>query len=85
MQYLAAHPDIHVVISGYCDERGSNEYNLGLGQNRANAAKNALVSAGVADARLRVISYGKEKPFCTESNDACWQQNRRGNFVFGQK
>ena len=81
VQYLAAHPDIHVVIGGYCDERGSNEYNLGLGQNRANAAKNALVSAGVSAGRLRVISYGKEKPFCTESTEACWQENRRDGFT----
>ena len=56
-----------VVIGGYCDERGSNEYNLALGQNRADAAKNALVTAGVAANRIRVVSYGKEKPFCTES------------------
>ena len=78
--YLVSHPDIRVVIGGYCDERGSNEYNLGLGQNRADAAKNALVTAGVAANRIRVISYGKEKPFCTESTEECWQQNRRAGF-----
>jgi peptidoglycan-associated lipoprotein len=78
--YLVSHPDIKVVIGGYCDERGSNEYNLGLGQNRADAAKNALVTAGVAASRIRTISYGKEKPFCTESTEECWQQNRRGGF-----
>jgi peptidoglycan-associated lipoprotein len=71
--FLVNHPDIKVVIGGYCDERGSNEYNLGLGQNRADAAKNALVTAGVAATRIRVISYGKEKPFCTESTEECWQ------------
>jgi len=75
--YLASHPNIKVVIGGYCDERGSNEYNIGLGQNRADAARNALVSAGVAANRVRTISYGKEKPFCTESTEECWQQNRR--------
>jgi len=78
--YLVSHPDIKVVIGGYCDERGSNEYNLALGQNRADAAKNALVSAGVATNRIRTISYGKEKPFCTESTEECWQQNRRAGF-----
>lgn len=78
--YLVSHPDIKVVIGGYCDERGSNEYNLALGQNRADAAKNALVSAGVAANRVRTISYGKEKPFCTESTEECWQQNRRAGF-----
>ncbi len=79
--YLNSHPNIHFVIGGYCDERGSDEYNLALGQNRAEAAKNALVNAGVAADRIRVISYGKEKPFCTESNEECWQQNRRAGFA----
>ncbi len=79
--WLAAHPEIRIVIGGYCDERGSNEYNLALGQNRANAAKNALVTAGVASTRIRVISYGKEKPFCTELTEECWQENRRAGFT----
>jgi len=79
--YLNSHQAIKVVLGGYCDERGSNEYNLALGQNRAEAAKNALVNAGVATGRIRVISYGKEKPFCGESTEDCWQQNRRGGFT----
>jgi peptidoglycan-associated lipoprotein len=79
--YLVSHPDTKIVIGGYCDERGSNEYNLALGQNRADATKKALVTAGVAANRIRVISYGKEKPFCSESSEECWQQNRRGGFV----
>jgi peptidoglycan-associated lipoprotein len=79
--YLLQHPNIKVVIGGYCDERGSNEYNLVLGQNRAQAAKIALVTAGVAADRIRVISYGKEKPFCTDSNEECWQLNRRAGFT----
>jgi peptidoglycan-associated lipoprotein len=79
--FLASHPEIKVVIGGYCDERGSNEYNLALGQNRADAAKNALVTAGVAAGRIRVVSYGKEKPFCSESTEECWQQNRRAGFT----
>jgi len=78
--YLNAHSAIKLVIGGYCDERGSAEYNLALGENRANAAKTALVNAGVAASRIRVISYGKEKQFCTEQNESCWQQNRRAQF-----
>jgi peptidoglycan-associated lipoprotein len=79
--YMVSHPDVKVVIGGYCDERGSDEYNLALGQRRADSTKNALVTAGVAASRIRVISYGKEKPFCSESSEACWQQNRRAGFT----
>ena len=79
--YLVSHPEIKIVIGGYCDERGSNEYNLALGQNRAEATKAALVTAGVAASRIRTVSYGKEKPFCSESTEDCWQQNRRGGFT----
>ena len=82
--YLVGHPNVKVLIGGYCDERGSNEYNLALGQNRADAAKNALVTAGVAASRIRVVSYGKEKPFCSESTESCWQQNRRAGFSLDQ-
>jgi len=82
--YLVSHSSLKIVIGGYCDERGSNEYNLALGQNRADAAKNALVSAGVAANRIRVVSYGKEKPFCAESTEECWQQNRRAGFTLDQ-
>ena len=78
--YLVAHPDIRIVIGGYCDDRGSAEYNLALGENRANAAKTALVKAGVGANRIRVVSYGKEKQFCTEETESCWQQNRRAQF-----
>jgi peptidoglycan-associated lipoprotein len=78
--FLNQHPEIKVVIGGYCDERGSTEYNLALGENRANAAKQALVTAGVSPDRLRTVSYGKEKQFCTEHNESCWQQNRRAQF-----
>jgi peptidoglycan-associated lipoprotein len=78
--YINAHPGIKVVIGGYCDDRGSAEYNLALGENRANAARTALVSAGVPASHLRVISYGKEKQFCSEENESCWQQNRRAQF-----
>jgi len=79
--YITAHPAIKIVIGGYCDDRGSAEYNLALGENRANAARTALVNAGVNASRLRVVSYGKEKQFCTEETESCWQQNRRAQFV----
>ena len=78
--YLTAHPAVKVVIGGYCDDRGSAEYNLALGENRANSAKSALVSAGVPASKIRVISFGKEKQFCSEESESCWQQNRRAQF-----
>ena len=82
--FLQSHPNAKIVIAGYCDDRGSAEYNLALGQNRANAAKTALVQAGVDASRVRTISYGKEKQFCTEENESCWQQNRRAQFSLDQ-
>ena len=81
---MSAEEKIKIVLGGYCDERGSDEYNLALGQNRADATKNALVTAGVAADRIRVISYGKEKPFCAASTEACWQLNRRAGFSLDQ-
>jgi peptidoglycan-associated lipoprotein len=78
--FLSAHPAIKVLIGGYCDDRGSAEYNITLGENRANAAKTALVAAGVPASRIRVVSYGKEKQFCSEETESCWQQNRRDQF-----
>jgi peptidoglycan-associated lipoprotein len=78
--YLNQHPEIRVLVAGYADERGSAEYNLALGENRANAARTALVNAGVAANRIRIVSYGKEKQFCTEATESCWQQNRRAQF-----
>ena len=83
--FLVKHPRYHIVIGGYCDERGSSEYNLALGQNRAESAKRALVAAGVGDNRIRVISYGKEKPFCTQSSEECWAKNRRAGFALDNK
>jgi peptidoglycan-associated lipoprotein len=81
-RFLQQHPNMKFTIEGHCDERGSTEYNLALGDNRANAAKQALVQLGISADRIRTISYGKEKPFCTESNESCWQQNRRAHFVY---
>jgi peptidoglycan-associated lipoprotein len=79
--FLKSYPTIKVTIEGHCDERGSTEYNLGLGDRRASAVKQFLVSSGIAADRLNTVSFGKEKPFCTESNEACWTQNRRGHLV----
>jgi peptidoglycan-associated lipoprotein len=81
-RFLQQHSGMKFTIEGHCDERGSTEYNLALGDNRANAAKQALVQLGISTDRIRTISYGKEKPFCTESNESCWQQNRRAHFVY---
>jgi len=79
--FLKKYPSIKVTIEGHCDERGSTEYNLGLGDRRANAVKQYLVSLGVSADRMGTVSFGKEKPFCMEHAEACWQQNRRGHFV----
>lgn len=79
--YLEHHPNVKVLIGGYCDERGSEEFNMALGQNRAEAAKKALINAGIPASRLRDISYGKEKPFCSQESDSCWQLNRRAGFA----
>lgn len=78
---LAEKPTWKITIQGHCDERGSTEYNLTLGDERATAVKNALVAAGVDASRIQTRSFGKEQPFCTESSESCWQQNRRGHFV----
>ena len=79
--FLKKYPSIRATIEGHCDERGSTEYNLGLGDRRANAVKQYIVSLGIPADRVNVVSFGKEKPFCMESTEACWQQNRRGHFV----
>ncbi len=80
-QFLNQHANMNITVEGHCDERGSTEYNLALGDQRASSVKNALTAAGISASRIKTISYGKEKPFCTESNEACWQQNRRGHLV----
>ncbi len=76
--WLQRYPNVTLVIEGHCDERGTREYNLALGARRAQATKDYLVSLGVNAARLDTISYGKERPVCSESNEACWAMNRRG-------
>ena len=73
--------DVLVLIEGHCDERGTNEYNLALGERRAKATMNYLVSQGVQANRITIISYGEERPLCTEKNEACWARNRRAHFL----
>ncbi|MGD0144319.1 MAG: peptidoglycan-associated lipoprotein Pal [Rhizomicrobium sp.] len=76
--WLQKYPEVRVTVEGHCDERGTREYNLALGARRANSVKEYLVSLGVSSARVDTISYGKERPICTESDESCWAQNRRG-------
>jgi peptidoglycan-associated lipoprotein len=76
--WLNQNPSRTVTVEGHCDERGTREYNLGLGERRANAVKNYLVSLGVAASRIKTISYGKERPICVASDESCWAKNRRG-------
>ncbi len=77
--YLNDHPDVRVRVEGNCDERGTREYNMGLGQRRADSVKNYLVEHGVAADRIATISYGEERPVCTEHNESCWALNRRAD------
>jgi peptidoglycan-associated lipoprotein len=79
--YLNGHPEISFTIAGYADERGSNEYNIALGLKRAITTRKAFVEAGISESRIKVLSYGKEKPFCTEDTDSCLQQNRRAQML----
>jgi peptidoglycan-associated lipoprotein len=81
---FAADPSFSVVIEGHCDERGSAEYNLGLGDRRATSAKDFLVGLGVPEARIRIISYGKERPVCTEASEDCYQRNRHAHLAPAQ-
>lgn len=76
--WLQKYPGVRITVEGDCDERGTREYNLALGARRANAVKEYLVSLGISGARVETISYGKEHPVCSESNEDCWAQNRRG-------
>ena len=78
--YLREHPTVRVLVEGHCDDRGSNEYNLALGDRRANSAKNYLVKSGVAESRITTISYGEEQPLCMQQSESCWYRNRRGHF-----
>jgi peptidoglycan-associated lipoprotein len=79
--WLKANPGNLLMIEGYCDERGTNEYNLALGDRRAKAIMNVLVAQGVKADRISMISYGEERPVCAEHSEGCWMQNRRGQFL----
>jgi len=85
LQKIASHllknPSLHILIEGHCDERGTNEYNLALGDRRAKATRDYLVALGVSSRRIEIISYGEEKPFCTEKAEECWLKNRRAHSV----
>ena len=79
--FLSQHPSLKVVVEGHCDDRGSEDYNLALGASRAESVKQALVQRGISPERIKTVSFGKEKPFCTQDNEQCWQQNRVDHFV----
>jgi peptidoglycan-associated lipoprotein len=83
--WLKSHEDQLVMIEGHCDERGTNEYNVALGERRAKATMNYLVSRGVAANRITVTSYGEERPSCTEKTEGCWAKNRRAHFLIKGK
>ena len=79
--YLKHNPSLQIEVQGHCDERGTNNYNIALGERRAHSTKKYLVSQGVDSRRVHVISFGEEKPFCFDSNENCWHQNRRAHFM----
>jgi peptidoglycan-associated lipoprotein len=79
--WLKSNPNHLILIEGHCDERGTNEYNLALGERRAKSTMNYLVSQGVQASRITIISYGEERPVCTEKNEACWSKNRHSHFL----
>ncbi|OIQ00125.1 MAG: peptidoglycan-associated lipoprotein [Zetaproteobacteria bacterium CG2_30_46_52] len=79
--WLNNNTDVNVTVEGNCDERGSREYNLALGEERAKSVRDVLVSNGVAASRIDTVSFGEERPVCTRSGEACWAQNRRGDVV----
>ena len=79
--YLKSHTDMKIEIQGHCDERGTNNYNIALGERRAHSTKKYLMAQGIDSSRMNVISYGEEKPFCSDSNENCWYQNRRAHFM----
>ena len=83
-EWLSKNKGLNVLIEGHCDERGTNEYNLALGEKRANTAKDYLAAKGIASAKMRTMTYGEEKPVCTESGESCWQRNRRAHFAIAE-
>ena len=82
--YLKQNPGIKIEVQGHCDERGTNNYNIALGERRAHSTKRFLVSQGIDSSRINIISFGEEKPFCFDSNEDCWFQNRRAHFMLAK-
>ncbi len=80
-RFMQEHPHFEFTVEGHCDERGTTEYNIALGERRASAATSYLYSSGVSPDRMKTLSYGKERPLCTQSEENCWWQNRRAHFV----
>lgn len=80
-EFMKEHPELVFTLEGHCDERGTNEYNLALGDRRANAAKNYLLSLGVGASAMQTLSYGEERPVCTDAAESCWSRNRRAHFL----
>ncbi len=80
-RWLKNNPKAGLIIEGHCDERGTNQYNLALGERRASAVKNYLMILGISSSRIETVSYGEERPLCTEQTEECWQLNRRAHFV----
>jgi peptidoglycan-associated lipoprotein len=85
VQWLKANPDVLVIVEGHCDERGTAEYNLVLGERRARTIRDYLLANGIAAERITLVSYGEERPSCTEENEACWRENRRAAFVISAR
>jgi peptidoglycan-associated lipoprotein len=79
--FLGQHPNLKILIEGHCDDRGSEIYNLALGESRASSVKEALIRQGIDPSRIATISYGRERPFCTQDNETCWQENRRDHIL----
>jgi peptidoglycan-associated lipoprotein len=84
-QWLKKYPSARILIEGHCDERGTEEYNVALGDRRANATREYLGSLGISASRVATVSYGKERPFCSLETEDCWQQNRRGHLLITAK
>ena len=84
-RWLEKYPSIQVVVEGHCDDRGTEEYNLALGDKRDGSVRGYLAELGVPESRIRTVSYGKDRPFCADDDERCWQANRRGHFVITAK
>ena len=84
-EWLQRWSSTRIMVEGHCDERGTNEYNLGLGERRAQAVREYLTSLGIAEGRVAMVSKGEEEPVCTDETETCWTRNRRGNFIITAK